>query len=366
MRYANDRRRWVMIENFNNEIASPADWPDCDGIVTVVNVPEFVRQFRQHASHVVCCSGGADPAVAPVVCMNDHLAGRLAAQHLLDCRIEHFGYYSTRGLAYLLSQRRLAGFREALVERGMDCEEFRPVKAVKASGPLWAARPHWPALIEWLRAIPKPVGILATDDTEARELAAACLHADIAVPDQVALVGVNNDELLCESAWPPLSSVEMNFNQVGYAAARLLDRLMGGEELADDQRLTRVPPAGVVLRASTDVLAVSDPSLAEAVRFIRDHACDPCAVEDVAIHVAVTRRWLERQFVRHLGRSPHDEIVHVRMEAARRLLLDPQMTLPEVAEHCGFSSLKSFHRVFLQSEGETPAAWRRIHRRGER
>jgi LacI family transcriptional regulator len=217
---------------------------------------------------------------------------------------------------------------------------------------------------QWLQSLPKPVGILATDDMEARELAAICLDAGLAVPDRVAIIGVNNDKLLCESAFSPISSVETNFEQVGFAAARILDRLIAGKKLGPDQRVTRLPPVGVIRRVSTDVLAVEDPNLAEAVRYIREHACDPCSVDDVVRQVAVARRWLERQLVQKLGRSPHDEITRVRMEEATRLLMEPELLLEDVAEHCGFTTVQSFHRTFRQATGESPAAWRRAHRHG--
>src|SRR5581483_3121436 len=150
-----------------------------------------------------------------------------------------------------------------------------------------------------------------------RDLAAACREADIAVPEHVAIIGVNNDDLLCESAWPPLSSVEADFSRVGYAAARILDRLLTGESLAPEERVVLVPPLGVVKRQSTSTLAISDPNLAAAVRYVREHACDPCTVGDVLREVPVGRRWLERQFTVQLGRSPHDEIARVRIETAQ-------------------------------------------------
>jgi LacI family transcriptional regulator len=218
---------------------------------------------------------------------------------------------------------------------------------------------HRPALIRWLRELPKPAGILALDDTNAHDLAEACLEGDIGVPDHVAIVGVNNDDLLCESAWPPLSSVEADYSRIGFLAARTLDRLFAGEELPPHERLMLLPPLGVVKRQSTSTLAIGDANLADAVRFIREHACDPCTVGDVLRAVPVGRRWLERQCVAQLGRTPHDEIARVRIEAAQRLLLRSELNMLQISSRCGFAELKSFYVAFSKVTGTTPAAYRR-------
>jgi LacI family transcriptional regulator len=364
MRYANVHRQWVLLEDFQGQLLRPSDWPRCDGFV-VAGRAGFIEAFDGKRPALVSCSASVDMNKASaVVCMDDWQVGRVAAKHLLNCRLQNFGYYCLRGRSNALGARRLAGFREGLAEQGQSCQEFLPEKAVHITGPRWSARPHWPGVEHWLHGLPKPVGILATDDMEAHELAAICLHADLAVPDRVAIIGVNNDKLLCESAFPPLSSVETNFQQVGYAAASVLDRLLNRQKLLPGEHLTRLAPAGVAQRVSTDVLAVADSNLADAIRYIREHACDPCSVEDVIRHVPVARRWLERQFLQKLARSPHDEITRVRMEEAMRLLLEPDLSLDDVAEHCGFTTVQSFHRTFRQSTGESPAAWRRVHRHG--
>lgn len=365
MRYANALRQWVFLEDFHGYLKDPKEWPLCDGVLIAGRPAGFVEQFCGHAPHIVSCSAGTDPRLVPVVCMDDEAVGRLAADHLIGCGLHHFAFYCRRGQSYPLADRRFGAFRQTLEQHGQAHERFLcDSSTVALFGPQWAARPHWPALIDWLKQLPKPVGIFATDDTEARELAAVCLEARIPVPDQVSLIGVNNDVLLCESAFPPLTSVQTNFEQVGFAAARVLRRLLDGNKLAAQERRTVLPPLGVVPRASTDILAVSDPQLVEALRFIREHATDPCSVDEVARHAAVARRWLERRFAEKLGRSPHEEITHVRMAAAQRLLTQAELSLPEVAERCGFSSVQSFHRNFRQSTGESPAAWRRSRRPG--
>lgn len=367
MRYASMRRRWLLIKEFLVFETDPRAWPECDGAIVAGSDPAFLKTFQAHCRHVVACSGGADARVCPVVCMDDHEVGRLAAGHLADCRLRHFGFYGVvDGPANVtqLSAQRIEGMKSLLTERGLPAPAIAPFnhswqRPLRAG---WQA--HWPKLVEWVRSLPRPVGILAVDDMAADDLSGACLDAGIVIPDEVALIGVNNDDLLCEGAWPPLSSVAADYQRVGYTAARLLERLMAGAKLKSMERTIRLRPVGVAARTSTDVLSVDDPQLAAAVRYIREHACAPCSVGDVLRQVPVARRWLEKQFVEKLGRTPHDEITHVRMEAAQRHLLNREMSIEQVAEACGFSTVQSFNRAFRNATRESPAAFRRarVHR----
>ena len=354
MRYANARRKWLLHEEIR-AFGEPSDtWPRCDGAIIGISMLPWVEEIRKGSRQVVSCSGNADPSQMPVVCLDDEAVGRTAANHLIDCRVENFGFYGR--VNHTVSVNRQKGFREALAGHGYTCCESL-IEGSFSYG--WTARPHWPRLIEWLNALPKPIGIFAMDDMAARDVAAACFSAGIPIPERVALLGVNDDDLLCGTAWPPLSSVAVDFTRVGESAARLLDRLLSGEKLTPQQQQIRLQPIGVVRRASTDILAVEDENLAEALRYIREHACDPCSVGDILQHVRVGRRWLERQFVQKLGRTPHDEIIRVRMEMARRLLIQSDESLPQIASRCGFTAVQNFSRAFRDSLGVTPAAYRK-------
>jgi LacI family transcriptional regulator len=330
-------------------------WPELDGGIFAGMSAAVFDEGRKQCRHVVNCSGGGDPSVSPVVALDDVAAGEQAAKHLLSCGLESFGYYGVKP-GFKTAINRLEGFRETIRSKGLSCSVCPTVVPTPEER---ASHLHRPVLIDWLRRLPKPVGILALDDTNAHDVAEACLEAGISVPDHVAIVGVNNDDLLCESAWPPLSSVEADYSRMGYAAAAVLDRLLRGENLSADQRLVLLPPLGVVQRQSTSTLAVKDPNLADALRFIREHACDPCTVTDVLQHVPVGRRWLERQFATQLGRTPHDEIARVRIETAQRLLQRPELNMLEIASRCGFAELKSFYLAFRKLSDITPAAYRR-------
>ncbi len=354
-RYANLQRRWLLFKDMEKVLGPDDDWPELDGgIFAGVSFAIFENGLK-HCKHAVHCSGGSDPDICPVVALDDVMVGEQAARHLMDCKFEHFAFYGDRG--YKTSFNRMEGFRRTLATRGhtaVVCPLPPP------TGHDRVAHTHRPAVIEWVKQLPKPVGVMAVDDTSAHDLAEACLEANIPVPDQVAIVGVNNDDLLCESAWPPLSSVEADYSRIGYMAARLMDRMLSGEKLitAEDRHVL-LQPLGVVQRQSTTTLAVKDENLADAIRYIREHACDPCSVSDVLRFVPVGRRWLERQFVAQLGRSPHEEIARVRIENAQRLLQRPELGLEEIASRCGFTEHKTFYQAFRRITGTTPAAYRR-------
>jgi LacI family transcriptional regulator len=360
--HANLQRRWNLHVELRPRTETLEHWPRCDGAIFAGGGSVTFDLIRGRSKHVIQCTGSGDSTVAPVVSLDDDAAGRMAAEHLLDCRLEHFAFYGMIGPTHV-SGRRFAGFARALEDRGYPCRES-PVRYPTETDRL--THSHWPQLKAWLHELFKPVGIMASEDGVASDLAACCRSLGVAVPDQVAIIGVNNDDLLCEGAWPPLSSVEPDYSRMGYKAAVLLDRLFAGEELPAGDRLIRLPPLGVTQRVSTSVLAVRDPELAEAVRFIREHACDPCSVDDVVREVAVGRRWLERQFLAQLGRTPHEEIVRVRIENAKRLLLRPEFGVIQVADRCGFSKVQ-FMRAFRQQTGTTPATYRRnaLHGNGD-
>lgn len=352
--YANLQRHWVLFKDLANLLDDQRQWPMFDGLIYGGISPQTMDRCHATCPHVVSCSGSTDPERSPVVALDSHLTGVQAAEHLMNCRLRHFAFVG--GSNHILGPVRVAGFRATLEAKGHVVHEC-PVQGPSPNE--WMSHSHRPALIEWLASLPKPIGIMAFDDVVAHDLAETCLEADIGVPEQVAIVGVNNDDLMCESAWPPLTSVETDHRRMGYHAAKLLDRMLGGEVIPPQERLTLLPPLGIVQRQSTDLLHLDDPHLLAAVRFIREHACDPCSVWDVLDAVPVNRRWLERQFLSKLGRTPHDEIRRVRIENAQRLLPQMDLSLAQIAARCGFDEIKGFYMAFRAITGTTPAAYRR-------
>ncbi len=302
----------------------------------------------------------ADPGL-PSVLPDNRAIGRLAAEHLIERGFGQLAFCGFRGHGY--SQMRQAGIEEvarrhgAVVHHYPEEEGSHPHKGT----PEYHAMEHR-NLTTWLQTLPNPIGVIAANDMRARHVLTACQSAGLAVPEQVAIIGVDGDEVLCESAVPALSSVAIDFDRLGYEAAALLDRLMHGEPAP--KRPVLLEPIGVFARQSTDILAIEDEDLSRALRFIREHASnEQLDVDDVLDEVLISRRSLERRFRETLGRSPQAEITRVRIEKAKRLLAQSDMPMPKIAARSGFSSAARLAVVFRRETGEPPTAYRQRHRR---
>jgi LacI family transcriptional regulator len=201
---------------------------------------------------------------------------------------------------------------------------------------------------------------MAAYDYRGQQVLDACLRLAIAVPDEVAVIGVDNDELLCELSHPPMSSVIPNTHRTGYEAADLLDRMMNGHRAPSETYL--IAPLGITTRQSTDVLAIEDRNVARAVAYIRSHACKRIAVDDVLRAVPQARRLLERRFKKLLGRTPHEEILRVQLDRVKALLAQTDLPLSEIAERCGFTHVEYLSVVFRKKAGLPPSQYRAKHR----
>ena len=212
----------------------------------------------------------------------------------------------------------------------------------------------------WVAGLPKPIGIFACYDFRGRQVLDACRRRNIVVPEAVAVIGMDNDELLCSLANPPLSSVIPNTHRTGYEAAALLDRLMSGERFAPDAHF--IEPLGIATRQSTDVLAIEDANVARAVRFIRERACDGISVKDVLRAAPQSRRVLETRFQKLIGRTPHEEIIRVRLDRARTLLAETDLPLAVIAQRAGFAHVEYLSVVFKKHVGMPPSKFRAFNR----
>jgi LacI family transcriptional regulator len=215
-------------------------------------------------------------------------------------------------------------------------------------------------LAAWIKALPRPIGIMAAYDIRGRQVLDVCRELGIHVPDQAAVIGVDNDELLCDFASPSLSSVRPNAVRTGYEAAALLDRLMRGERLAATAIL--VPPLGVVTRGSTDTLAIDDAEISAAVRFIREQALRDITVRDVLAKVPLSRRVLEARFKQLIGRTPHEEIERVKIEHVKRMLAETDLTLAAIAHRSGYKHVEYMCVAFKRATGTPPGKYRVQHR----
>jgi LacI family transcriptional regulator len=280
-------------------------------------------------------------------------AGKLAAEHLLERGLKNFAFCGFAGRGW--SDRRQQGFCKRLEEAG---RSYRVYQAPKSRGSLLWQRER-PKLADWLRELPKPLGVMACNDHRGRQVIEAATLGGISVPDQVAVVGVDDDQLLCELSHPPLSSVVLNAEKGGYQAAALLDKLMT-RKAKHGQIL--VEPLWVVARRSTDAVAVGDAKVAAAMRFIRDKAREPIGVDNVVGQVGISRRALEIRFHRTLGRSIRAEIERVRLLWVKQLLMETNLATAKIAEISGFNSLSYLSKVFHRDMSETLSQYRRRQR----
>lgn len=280
--------------------------------------------------------------------------GRLAAEHFLDRGFEAFGFCGFTGHRY--SQTRGEAFAKRLEEAGHGC-------SFHVSRPPQEAR-QWDRLqgelAAWVEALPKPAALMGCNDARTRHVAQACLDHAIRVPEDVALIGADNDELVCEMSHPPLSSVDLSAQRVGYEGAALLERLMAGERPPAEPVV--VPPAGVVTRRSSDILAIADADMAAALRFIHERFGAPIGVDDVVRATTASRRVLERRFAQHLDTTIHKQIAAVRIARGKQLLIHTDLSAGEVADRCGFNYVQQFNTLFKRETDLTPTLYRRRFR----
>ncbi len=277
-------------------------------------------------------------------------AARMAAEHLVSNGLRHYAFVRIPGQVW--SDRREKGFCEAIAAAGFTVRVFPT--AARKHGVTWGREQK--SLAQWLQALTKPVGLMACNDDRGREVLEACWAAGLQVPEDVAVIGVDNDSLLCDLSNPPLSSVALNAHHGGFAAAKLLHKMMAGEARTPESIV--VEPLYVVSRRSTDIVAAEDPEVGAALRFIRNHAGQPIRVDRVAEAIGLSRRMLEIRFRRLLGRSLNDEIQRHHLETAKRLLAETDWPTGKIAVASGYSSASYLNVLFRRLQGESPREYR--------
>jgi LacI family transcriptional regulator len=274
----------------------------------------------------------------------------LAAEHLLERRFTYFAYVGSDDRGW--SKRREKAFRGYLADRGFEPHIYPTPKARQDRN--WEREQG--LLARWIGKLPTPIGLFACDDDRGREVLEACKLAGVNVPEDVAVVGVDNDEVFCELADPPLSSIALNAETAGYRAAAMLDEMMHGRVRKRQQIV--VEALGVITRRSTDIVAVEDSDVASALRFIRSQLGRNLSVDQVAEEVALSRRSLEKRFRETIGRTILEEIQLTRLERSKRLLLETTHPISKVAELAGFGSAGYFIQFFQKHVGKTPRRYR--------
>lgn len=312
-------------------------------------------------------------SVIPYIYTDNQAIGRLGAEHLLGCGFEHLAFHGyPRTATSGWSEERARAFAAAAAKAGRRCDVFTSCHGTAC---------RWEELQQelgaWIGRLPKPVGLMACNDVRARHVLEACRTLGLRVPHDVAVLGVDNDEMICELTDPPLSSIDQAARRIGYEAAATLDRLIKSAAespttrgqprksrrgAADPQRIV-VPPIGVVARASTDTLATSDPAVVETLHSLRRAPSIKPAIESLAAAVGLSRASLESRFKAAVGRSIHEEHIRLRLTATRRLITGSDLPLKTVAARAGFPSVQYMTTFLRRHTGLTPARMRVLERK---
>jgi LacI family transcriptional regulator len=355
--YLHQHRPWSIFLAEHGRGDHPPSWLagwDGDGIIARIENQAIADALARLKMPIVDVSAARLLPKLPWFETDDGAIARLAAEHLLERGFRHFGYCGDPSFNW--SNWRSEHFLRLIQDAGFNCHVYQ----VPRRRPGQEDR-ELESIIEWVRELPKPIGVMACYDLRGQHVLDACRRIGVAVPDEVAVVGVDNDELLCELSHPPLSSVIPNTHRTGYEAAALLDGMMAGAKADGETYL--IPPLGIATRQSTDVLAIEDANVARAVRYIREHAFEGINVGDVLKAVPHSRRLLESRFKKLLGRTPHEEIIRVQINRVKQLLTESELSLEEIAERCGFRHVEYLSVVFKKKTGLPPSRYRAVNKR---
>ena len=347
---------WI-VDNTMTHYGTLPDYWRGDGILTLV-IPDrhdLIGFLRKAKVPTVALTGDGINIATACVCLDNVRIGRIAAEHLLERGFKNFAFLKCSDYADI--RGRETGFAAAIKEAGLRycCLNWDDASRKKPRLEFHA----W--LQQRLAELPQPLGVLAQSARRAYSLTVACQLAGISVPEQIAVVGVDNDEYTCEFGPVTITSVDTNRQELAYQGAQLLDRLMQGETPPSEPIL--VPPSGIVLRQSSDILAVEHTEVAKALSFVWRYYSQRIGVDDVVAATSMSRCGLYRSFEKFVGRTIRQELERTRIEHSERLLLTTSDKVSRIARLCGFGSGEQFCRVFTSLKGTTPSDFRRKHGR---
>ncbi len=359
--YATEQEDWLIFPYERAEFMKLPPWlkkGHIDGIIGFISTPDLGRQVKSLGVPIVDVQGEGNCPDSPVIDTDPMIVAQLAADFFLQAGFIHFAFCGYPGIFF--SNNRSEAFCRILESRGQSVHIYTPPPRVSTSINLQFRElrglEYEPALAAWLTRLPKPIAILACNDTRGQQIITACRDLGISMPSDVSVIGVDNDDLLCRLCRPTLTSISPDSEGIGQMAAEMLTRMLNGETV--EPRLYNHPPLRVVERQSTDITTAQDPLVLTASRLIRDRACHGISVEQVCELVDCSRSTLDNLFKKHLGRSVAQEMLRIRLSRGMRLLENSDLSIEEVARKCGFLSATYFCRFFKREAGTTPALYR--------
>jgi LacI family transcriptional regulator len=356
--YVRHHERWSIFLPEQERGGRPPQWLgrwNGDGIIARIETDEIAASLRKAKLPVVDVSAARHLPDIPWVETDDEAIAELGVQHLLDRGFRNLAYCGDPGFNW--SNWRRDKIRALGESAGVAASVY---DSLSRNAPKYSWDREKRGLAKWLSGLPRPIGIFACYDIQAQKLLEVCRELSIAVPEEIAVLGVDNDQLLCELSDPPLSSIICNTQRTGFEAAALLDRMMNGEQI--DSAPVLVAPMGIRARQSTDILAIDDPDVATALRFIREHALEGINVADVIRHVPLSRRVLESRFKKILGRSPHEELTRLKLDRIKELLTETDLSLSDIARRTGFEHDEYMCVFFRKLKGMPPGQFRQLNR----
>ncbi len=359
--YVHEHEPWSIYLPEQERGGRPPSWLKGwkgDGVIARIETDEIAAAVAATRLPVIDVSAARRVPNIPWVETNDAVIAKLAAEHLLERGFKHLAFCGNPSFNW--SNWRQQCFADAV--RG-SCTSYHVYESSSGHEKRFSWDREKARIEKWLRSLPRPIGVLACYDIMGQQLLDACRQCDVSVPEELALIGVDNDHLLCNLCTPPMSSVIPDSFRTGREAARLLDVMMTGVNVSSSAHL--IDPIGIATRQSTDVLAIDDADVASAVRFIRDHACEAINVSHVLKAVPLSRRVLESRFQTIMGRSPHEEIIRQRIERVRQLLLESDLTLATIAQRTGFRHEEYMSVAFRRAMNVPPGKYRREHARSK-
>lgn len=358
--YATENNWHISAASITKELSIPWGW-DGDGVLAWLAGSDELCEFVLSLEKPTVDFSLRRPNLPFAHVVQDHAASaRMAVNHFLVRGFQHFAFYSDS--ENWTFEERGTGFVNALKESQFECEwlKWHHHKSYRKGRGEWASRRKW--LESKLRELPKPLAVFTANGTLAVEILEVCEMASISIPQDVALIGIEDDLLLPQSTQRPITAVEPNFEELGYQGAAWLDRLIRGGNIPAHP--VRVPPSRIIARQTTEITAVSHPGLGKALRFIASRHADNIGIDDVARHAGMSRRGLHQAFVDHLNRTPGEHLRGTRIDTAKRLLSETDQKIESVAAASGYPSVNSFFIAFKQACGMPPAEFRKASTRG--
>ncbi len=357
-RYAQQRSDWdcVVLPYVNESLTYPGAEAPYDGMIARATPRLAARAKELHVPLVNVWRGSPTEGV-PTVAPDMERAGTMAAEHLLGRGCRRFAYLGFR--RDKSGRHQLAGFRGALQKAGLDCDAHLIKQAFDEKSSEWQR--FLEGVNQWIDTWTLPIGVFVTFDTVCRYLADTCRWKGLNIPHDVLLVGSSNEPVVCLQAEPTLTSIDLGYERVGFKAAGLLDRLMDGEKPpAEPIKLTM--PKELVPRGSTDMYAVDDPLVSQAMRFIGEQGHTGIGVEEISRAVHTTRRTLERRFREVLGHTIAEELTRLKLERVKRELVETDLPIKKIASQLGFSNGKQMSKTFARVVGISPQEYRNQRR----